>query len=356
MLQNLPLKNPTPDSKRFVDVLMGRQTTARPPLVEYLVDETLMEPIVTDLLGLESGRSHESNLNNFIEFWHRLGYDFVRFEQALGFPTSSLDAPDTAEGSEKMRSWSDEHGGTITSWEDFESYRWPKVSDFDFSSLEYLNHHLREGMGLISCHAGGIFENVSSIFSLERLCFLLHDDPELVQAVADNVGERMVEFYSQLLELDRLVCVLQGDDMGFRTGTMISPEHLRQYSLPWHKRFAEMAHDRGMPYFLHSCGNIVPIMDDLINDVGFDGKHSYEDAILPIDEFQEIYGDRIAVLGGVDVDVLSRESEDGVRKKTRELIDICGARGRFAVGSGSSIPSYVSVDNYLAMVDEALNV
>jgi uroporphyrinogen decarboxylase len=39
----------------------------------------------------------------------------------------------------------------------------------------------------------------------------------------------------------------------------------------------------------------------------------------------------------------------------RRIIDICGPRGRFAIGSGNSIPSYVPVENYLALVDEAQN-
>ena len=74
MLQNLPLKHPKPDAGRFIDVLMGRQTTDRPPLIEYLVDDQLMKPIVTDMLGLERGKSKKDDLDSFVEFWHRLGY------------------------------------------------------------------------------------------------------------------------------------------------------------------------------------------------------------------------------------------------------------------------------------------
>jgi len=44
-----------------------------------------------------------------------------------------------------------------------------------------------------------------------------------------------------------------------------------------------------------------------------------------------------------------------VRRRTREVIEACAPRGRFAVGSGNSIPSYVPPANYLAMVDEAFS-
>ena len=143
--------------------------------------------------------------------------------------------------------------------------------------------------------------------------------------------------------------------MGFRTATLISPDDLREYVLPGQKRFAEMTHARGVPYFLHSCGNLDTIYEDLISEVGIDGKHSFEDAILPVQVFQARYGDRIAVLGGIDVDILASASPQQVRAKTRSLIETCGARGRYAVGSGNSVPSYIPVENYLAMVDEALN-
>jgi len=74
---------------------------------------------------------------------------------------------------------------------------------------------------------------------------------------------------------------------------------------------------------------------------------------MPADEFQARYGGRIGVLGGVDVDILGRRSPDDVRAEVRRLIEICHPRGRYCIGSGNSIPSYIPVENYLAMIDEA---
>jgi uroporphyrinogen decarboxylase len=211
-------------------------------------------------------------------------------------------------------------------------------------------------MGLLTCHAGGIFEHLSWIMSLEGLGFALIDNPELVRAVSDRIGGLLADFYRHLLDLDRVAAIFAGDDMGFRTATLISPADLRKYCLPWQARFAAMTHQKGIPYYLHSCGNIMAVMEDLVERVGIDGKHSFEDAILPVEEFQVRYGGRIAVLGGLDVHILAYSTADEVRKKTRNLIEACGKRGRYAIGSGNSIPSYVPVENYLAMVDEALDV
>ena len=360
--KNIPVKHPHPDAAQFIAILMGKSQVKRVPLVEYLVDEVVMRPVMVDVLGrpwVNGGPDRASQiayLDNFIQFWCCLGYDFVRFEEGLNLPDRKLMTADTALGSHRERAWADEHQGMITSWEDFERYPWPKVEDFDFFPFEYINSHLPEGMGLISSHGGGIFEHLSWLMSLEGLSLAIHENPALVKAVADRLGELMVDFYHHLLDLDHLIAIFPGDDMGFRTGTLISPAHLKQFTLPWLKQFASMTHAHGLPFFLHSCGNLGRIMEDLITEVGIDGKHSFEDAIIPVEDFQAQYGSRIAILGGIDINILAGGTPAEVRQRARFLIDTCGDRGRYAIGSGNSIPSYIPVQNYLAMLDETLRI
>lgn len=356
----LPLQSPRPDSASFVNILMGRVPQSRTPLVEYIVDDVVMKPIVERLLHRRwaaygpDRESQRAYLDNFIEFWYRMGYDYVRFETSLPFPESKLIIADAAPGSTKSREWADEHQSALSSWDDFERITWPRVEEFDFFPYEYLNSHLPDGMGLISSHGGGLFEHMTWMMSLEGFCSALISDASLVKAVSERIGELMVKFYRHLLDLDRLVVVFPGDDMGYNVGTLISPNDLRKYFLPWHKKFAVMAHEKGLPYFLHSCGNLEKIMADLIDDVKIDGKHSYENNIIPVQDFQMKYGGRIAVLGGLDLNILGASTPEDVRRQTRALIESCGARGRYAIGSGNSIPSYIPVNNYLAMVDEAM--
>ena len=359
MFKNLPLTQPKPNATEFIDMILGRTKSTRVPLVEYLVDDVLAKPITTEILGRQwvmegaDRASQHAALDNFIQYWYRLGYDFVRFERGLPFDEIKFGAPDATMGPDKQRQWPDEHHGTIMTWEDFDKFTWPRVEDFDFYPFEYINNHLPEGMGLISCHAAGIFEHLSFIMSMEGLSMALYDTPDLVQAISDKIGNLLIQFYEHLLDLDHLIAIFPGDDMGFRTGTLIHPDALRKYCLPWHKRIAAMTHAKDLPYFLHSCGNLGTIMEDLINDIKIDAKHSYEDGIIPVQDFQARYGSRIGVLGGIDLNILAAGTPDDVRKHARFLMETCGSRGRYAIGSGNSIPSYVPVENYLAMVDEA---
>lgn len=361
MYKNIPLQKPKPDCGNFIDILMGRDNSRVPP-VEYIVDGFVMRPVIEEMLDrtwTEYGTDRKSQkryLDNYIEFWYRMGYDFVRFETDLGFSPYKLETVDTAPGSSRNRIWMNEHKGKISEWKDIEKFAWPKIEEFDFFPFEYLNDNIPEGMGLISCHGGGVFEHLSWMMSIEGLSLAIYDNPDLVEAVVKKIGMLITKFYKHILDLDNLKAVFQGDDMGFKTGTLVSPQNLRKYILPWHKMFAAMSHEKGLPYFLHSCGNVERIMENLINDVGIDGKHSFENAIIPVEKFQEKYGDRIAVLGGMDLNILSAQTQEEVRKHTRYLIETCGPRGRYAIGSGNSIPSYVPVENYLTMADEALNL
>ena len=111
-------------------------------------------------------------------------------------------------------------------------------------------------------------------------------------------------------------------------------------------------HDAGRPFLLHSCGRIFPVMEDIIA-TGIDGKHSNEDAIAPFSRWISLYGDRICNLGGIDMNVLCLRSEQEIRSIVLRTIEESIDHGGFALGSGNSIPDYVPVEGFLAMIHAA---
>ena len=190
------------------------------------------------------------------------------------------------------------------------------------------------------------------LMGYQSMGYAMADEPELVQAMFDRVGEALVELFGAMASHESVGAVFLGDDMGFKTSTMISPEALRKYVFPWQRRIGEAVHARGKPFLLHACGNLEAVMDDLIDDVGIDARHSFEDVIEPVESFAARYGERIAVIGGVDVDILGRGTEEQVRARTREILEACAPGGGYVLGSGNSIANYTSLENFLAMVDE----
>jgi uroporphyrinogen decarboxylase len=118
----------------------------------------------------------------------------------------------------------------------------------------------------------------------------------------------------------------------------------------------EIAHGADKPFVLHSCGNLNSVYEDLIEECKIDAKHSFEETILPVERFKERYGDRITPLGGLDVDLICRGTEEEIRAYTREKIEKCFCDGFWALGTGNSLTDYMPVQNYLCVLDEGIKV
>ncbi|MGL4737436.1 MAG: uroporphyrinogen decarboxylase family protein [Cellulosilyticaceae bacterium] len=109
--------------------------------------------------------------------------------------------------------------------------------------------------------------------------------------------------------------------------------------------------DDRKPFLLHSCGNLFQIFDDLIDLAKIDAKHSNEDAIAHFSIWVERYGDRIGNFGGIDTDVLCRQSPAYIQDYILDCLDKVKGHGGIAFSSGNSIPDYVPTDGYLAMIE-----
>ncbi len=62
-------------------------------------------------------------------------------------------------------------------------------------------------------------------------------------------------------------------------------------------------------------------MDDVIDNMKYDGKHSYEDTIQPVEDAYDQYHDRIAILGGIDVDFMCRSTPEAIYERARRMLE-----------------------------------
>jgi uroporphyrinogen decarboxylase len=296
------------------------------------------------------------SMEMYVRFCREVGYDYVFMVTGFNLQRSFQSAADTAESRNwpnAQRYWQNEAGGPIQSWADFEAYPWPKAEDVTHAGLEYVNQILPEGMKLAAFNYGGVFENSTWLMGLESFSFALRDQPDLVEAICQRVGELVTAVAAQVATIDNVEMVFLSDDLGFFSGTLVSPDVLRRHVLPYYKKVADVTHQAGKLLVFHSCGNMYKLMDDLIDEIGIDAKHSFEDKILPVEEAYRRWGNRVAILGGVDMDLLGRGTEEQVRARTREILDVCGANGTgYCLGTGNTAANYIPKQNYLAMLDE----
>jgi ABC-type uncharacterized transport system ATPase subunit len=353
---NVPAMPVAPDWEAMISCLRREGTPRRVHCMELFLDDEVQQAICTRF-GLEEGLDRSDpffNEKRQIALQRFLGYDYVRcgLEGAEWTWHQTL-VQDTASNRRAGgRSFTDEHRGPITTWEEFEKYPWPDFSKAGTRGLEWYQRNLPDGMCLVSGGNSHYAELLSWLMGYETLCYALYDTPDLVRAIAlriDELSARELEIY---LQFDRVRCIWGSDDMGFRTGLLMAPADMRELVLAGHKRMAARAHAAGRLYLLHSCGNLAEIREDLISDVRIDAKHSFEDTIESVVDAKRSYGDRLSLLGGIDVDFLCRSSEKEIRARVRATLDACMPGGGYCLGTGNTVANYVPLDNYLAMLDE----
>ncbi|MFA6128293.1 MAG: uroporphyrinogen decarboxylase family protein [Bacteroidales bacterium] len=131
---------------------------------------------------------------------------------------------------------------------------------------------------------------------------------------------------------------------------LIPPELYKQYAFPYEKRVVEEAHNAGLPYTLHICGNTELILHEMI-ETGADALEL--DYKTDIRKIAEAFKGKVTLIGNIDPSgVLALGTPDQVRTKTRELIKIMGKFNRFILNAGCALPPNTPEGNLRAMLEE----
>jgi len=344
-----------PDFDHFLRAVTTREIGPVPVGDLFADAETMSALLDTEIRRIASVKDISEGMKilaQSVQFCSRAGWDFVTAHGVLGFTGVTYHITENVSPvvEDGKRGFIDDNTGPIMSWEDFEAYPWPESPGIINITSKALSTLVPDGMKIMVL-PGGLFEWTSWLMGLVPFSYALVDQPDLVDAVREKVSEIIIKGVEELLEVPNVGGLFIGDDMGFNTATLISPVILREKFLPHLRTVTEMAHSAGKVVVLHSCGNLERIMDDIC-DTGVDGKHSFQDMIMPVEDAYRRWGERIALIGGVDVDLLSAGAEDAIRKRTRDILDACGTNGHYVLGTGNSVTNYMPINNYLIMLDE----
>lgn len=335
------MKKREPDFQNLLAVLQKKKPQ-RDTLFEFFLNDRLYDRLTE---GCDLVEDELYPVRKLVKAFEMAGYDYCTLHSSdFGF--------EQQRSNHGKASLSINEGAGVVDRESFAAYHWNNPDDYDYSRLERLA--LPEGMKLIVYGPGGVMENVIAIIGYENLCYMLADDPGLVQMVFDEVGSRLVRYYELSVPYASVGAVISNDDWGFQAQPLLSISDMEKYVYPWHRKIVEVIHRAGKPAILHSCGNSEKTIDAIIDDIGYDAKHSYEDNIKPVEEEYEALRGRIAVLGGIDVNFLCTRTPEEIYLRSKEMLERTRERGGYALGSGNSIPYYVPDESYFAMIRAAL--
>lgn len=334
-----------PDFENGLLRVLKREAPVRPTLFEFYMNQPIYERLAGPQVASMTDELAEYRL--LIHAFKNAGFDHA---SVLG----SAFAFDNKKEFEHKESRSLNVLPKITDRKSFEEFPWPDPDAFDYSRLEKIKSELPEGMKLIVWGPGGVMEDVMDLVGYDNMCCMFYDDPELVGDLFEKVGSRLARYYEICAAYDTVGACISNDDWGFNTQTLISPDLLRKYVFPWHKKIVENCHKYGKPVILHSCGQLDAVMNDII-DMKYDAKHSYEDNILPVEEAYERWHEKIAILGGIDMDYICRSASlDEIKRRSVALLERSKDRGGYALGTGNTVAPYLPDDRFFAMTSTVI--
>lgn len=339
-----------PDYRNLVKAA-SNQWVDRVPLYEHIIGEkVIFETTGTRPYSLMFSKDPSESREGFRQywnFWKTMGYDTASMEFCICDILYSMGGG--ALGAHKE--------GCIKDRDDFERFPWKEIPVRFFEkfgpAMKTLAETCPQGMKAVGGVGNGIFECVQDLVGYMDLCFLRSDDEELYADLFKKMGDIQTAIWEKFLrEYSDAYCVLRfGDDLGFNTMTLLPTEDVKAHILPQYRRITDLVHNTGRPFLLHSCGNLFAVFDDIIDMANINAKHSNEDGIAHFTVWVDKYGDRIGNFGGIDTDVLCRQSPEEIRAYVIDCLEKVKGHGGIAFASGNSIPDYVPTEGYLAMVD-----
>jgi len=204
-----------------------------------------------------------------------------------------------------------------------------------------------------------IVGNIKEPFPIDESWFPLFLEGLIIKP---DLIERYVKVLTKLaiLKIEKQVrigvdAIYGGKDWAGRNGLIISPEHFKQFILPYFKEIIDYCHQKNIFYIKHTDGNVMPIIEEFLVDSNVDGFHAIEPAAgMDICKLKKDYGDNVTFIGNIDcAGVLEKGTEEEVKDAVKECIKKVSPGGGHILSSSNSIHSGIPCRNYLAMIEAA---
>lgn len=195
----------------------------------------------------------------------------------------------------------------------------------------------------------------SWMMGTENTLISMIEEPEFVEDIFDTYLKRNMALYERMWDKGyRFDELFWYDDMGYKGTTFFSPEMYRNMVKPFHKSAVDWAHNHGIVAQLHSCGNIMTLIPDIL-ETGVDALNPLEvKAGMDAVGLKREYGDRLVLRGGINA--VNWSNRDAIIEEIREKVPVLMENGGFIFSSDHSIPNSVSLENMQAIMNEIKSV
>jgi uroporphyrinogen decarboxylase len=245
--------------------------------------------------------------------------------------------------------------------EDLENYQWPVPTDAGrFEGLEKEAKKLYEETDytLATSLVGSIYEQSWYLRSYPKFTFDLYRNPTFAEKLMDKILEFHMAFFDRFLDSvgQYVQIVFVGDDLAEQKGPAIRPAIYRSLIKPRHRKLYQFIKSKAdVKLCYHSCGSVVPFIDDLV-EMGVDILTPVQVSAADMDtkRLKNDFGDRISFLGGVDTQrVMPFGTVDDVKDEVKRRVEDLAPAGGYILGAVHNIQPEVPPENIFAMFNAA---
>jgi len=189
----------------------------------------------------------------------------------------------------------------------------------------------------------------------ETLLMALYEEPEWCVDMFNTYLDRCIALFDRVWDAGySFDCITWPDDMGYKGTTFFSNDMYRELLKPVHKRAVEWAHAKGIYAHLHSCGDIMTRIDDLV-DIGIDALNPLEvKAGMDPLKLKREHGHELVLHGGVNAVLWDKRDE--IIEEIDRVVPALKENGGYIFSSDHSVPNTVSLGNFRAIVEEVKRV
>lgn len=198
------------------------------------------------------------------------------------------------------------------------------------------------------CWAGvNVFESMHPVCGHEYMLMGMALEPEWVADMANTYADLHINLMEILIsEAGKPDGMYFFEDMGFKERPFMSPDMYRELIMPAHKKTIDFAHSHDIPVIMHSCGFIEPLLPYMV-EAGIDCLQAMEiKAGMDLIRIHKNFGDKIALMGGLDARLVGNNDLPGIKKELEAKISAVKDNYGFILHTDHSIPESAEYESY----------
>jgi uroporphyrinogen decarboxylase len=185
---------------------------------------------------------------------------------------------------------------------------------------------------------------------LEQFVTELFDNPDDVKKRNENYICYGIENQWKVLDAGA-DGIMNCCDVAFNNGPFISPKMMDEFFFPYFNRWADSLNTKGIISIWHSDGNLMPIMDRILES-GVSAIQCVDPlGGMDIVEVKKQVNGRLALIGNIDCSMLQFGPKEKIEEEVKRVVQGCKGNGGFVLCGCNAIFQGISAEHYQVMVD-----